>query len=281
MHQQAPHEQLTAASVELGRLQQERERAEVLRRARWEEVRQGTAGVDDRVVAEQLLDIMEGLLARSGAIFKQGDEYGRMYRILAAVLRRLGIPNPNRFRKLALFEEDYRRSRALHGSRSEAAADLYEPVRRMLDELEWNALIDPIDGETGWPSIDTHVRKLRARFRDARDAQDYKAVGLLCTTTLQLLGQTVFKEDCHLPVGEQEPGLDDAKRRIGFYVDAVAPGHGDACREIRKLSAAAARLAEVVKHAPVPSEIEAGIAADATIQVVYLVRRLSRGQRPS
>jgi hypothetical protein len=39
------------------------------------------------------------------------------------------------------------------------------------------------------------------------------------------------------------------------------------------------RLAEAVKYAPEPTRIEAGIAADAGIQLVNLVRRISELER--
>ena len=149
-------------------------------------------------------------------------------------------------------------------------------MRRALEDLEFQTLVDPAATRpTGWVPVDEHVAKLRSRFRTARDARDYNAVGLLCATTLQVLGRFIFDPGRHLPDGEAEPGPDDAKRRITFYVDALTRHEGAALAEVRKLVAPSARLAEAVKHARSPTRVEAGIAADAAIQLVQLVRRLS------
>jgi len=128
---------------------------------------------------------------------------------------------------------------------------------------------------TGWAALDAGMLKLRRSYAAARDVQDCKSIGLQCASLLQQLGREVFDPARHLPTGEAEPGRDDAKRRIGLYVDAVTAGRGSAFSEIRKLGASCARLAEAVKHAGAPTRVEAGIAADATIQLVQLVRRLT------
>jgi hypothetical protein len=108
-----------------------------------------------------------------------------------------------------------------------------------------------------------------------RDLADWTLEGLQCASLLQRLGREVFDPARHLPAGEATPGRDYGKRRIGFYVDAVTAERGSAFSEIRKLAGSCARLAETVRHAPAPTRVEAGIAADATIQLVQLVRRLT------
>ena len=252
---------------------------------RIDEVRRGTAPVDDRDVAEELVDQVEGLLRDVGEgtrIDTVNDGYKRRIRALRAVLRRLGIEHTNPHDDLWRFYESWvPRGLGSYVSRRAHAAELYAPVRRALEDLEFQALVDPAATRpTGWVPVDEHVAKLRARFRIARDAADYKAVGLLCATTLQILGRHVFQPTRHLPQGEPEPGADDAKRRIGFYVDAVTHGRGRTFAEIRKLVDPIARLAEAVKHAREPTRVEAGIAADATIQLVNLVRRLAELDDP-
>jgi hypothetical protein len=247
---------------------------------RLEAIRRGASTVHDREGAEELVDQVEGLLRDVGEgtrIDTVNDDYKRRVRALRAVLRRLGIDHTNPYDDLWRFYESWgSRGLSSYASRRAYAAELYAPVRRALEDLEFQALVDPVGAHlTGWVPVDEHVAKLRARFRIARDARDYNAVGLLCTTTLQVLGRLVFHAATHLPEGEREPGPDDAKRRIGFYVDAVTRGRGRAFAEIRKLVDPTARLAEAVKHAAEPTRVEAGIAADATIQLVNLLRRVS------
>jgi hypothetical protein len=124
------------------------------------------------------------------------------------------------------------------------------------------------------------VVRLRERYAIARDVDNCKAVGLQVLSLLQSLDRLVFVAERHLPEGESEPSKDDAKRRIGFWVSAVTRGRGDLYAEARKLASAAVRRAGAVKHSPAPTRIEAGIAADAGILVVNLLRRLSELDGP-
>lgn len=167
-----------------------------------------------------------------------------------------------------------------YASRRAFASELCEPVRLELDKLEWARLVEPVAGRpTNWAGIDARIRELREAYSLARSANHCKAIGLQVGALLQALGRHVFDPERHLPEGESVPSRDDAKRRICFYVETVTRGKGDIYAEVRKLANATMRLSESVKHAPNPTRIEAGIAADAGSQLVNLVRRISELDR--
>lgn len=253
------------------------------RRVYLDSLRQGRDDVADADVAEGLVAWITATMIQVATGGQKIDEVNQDYqahhRALTAVLHRLGISHPNAFDDLWTFYGHWRAELPSYADRREYVTQLYQPVRQALDELAYQTLVDPVaDRPTGWPGVDEGVRKLRERYRNARDAGDCRAVGLECTTTLHALGQTVFDPDRHLPKGQDMPSATDAKRRIGFFVDAVTSGRGSTFGEIRKLVAPTARLAEAVKHAQAPTRIEAGVAADATIQLVNLVRRVAQLQ---
>jgi hypothetical protein len=249
-----------------------------------EAIRTGQAQVDDQRVAADLVDELEGLLQRVGSgtrIEDVNDEYKAAHRALAAVLQRLGVAHTNPYRDLWRFFRSWEEKQlGSYASRRAYASELYEPVRLGLEKLEWAVLVKPVAGRpTNWSEVDARIRELREAYSLARSANDCKAIGLRVGALLQALGRHVFDPARHLPAGESEPSPDDAKRRIGFYVDTVTRGRGDLYAEVRKLTNASMRLAEAVKHAPEPTRIEAGIAADAGIQLVNLVRRISELER--
>lgn len=256
-------------------------RAKRERRRYLEALRRGDADVNDASAAEELVRWISGTMLQVATggekIDAVNEDYQAHYRALAAVLRRLGIPHPNLFDELWTFYGHWSSELPGYASRREYVTRLYQPVRQALDELGCQSLVEPVaDRTTGWPAVDEGVQKLRERYRNARDAGDYRAVGLECTTTLQALGRTVFDPKRHLPAGEAMPSVTDAKRRIGFFVDVLTSGHGNTFAEIRKLVPPTARLAEAVKHAQAPTRVEVGVAADATIQLVNLVRRVAQ-----
>lgn len=249
------------------------------KRERLERIYRGRDSTEDPRAAEELIRWIAGTMTAVATgdleIKAANPEYQQHYRALAAVLRRLGIDNPNPFDDLWTFYGHWRAELPTYADRRVYVTGLYAPVRGALDDLAYNELVDPVaDRPTGWAAIDAAILKLRRSYAAARDASDCKSIGLQCGSILQQLGRHVFDPERHLPAGEAEPSCDDAKRRIGFYVDSVTAGRGSAFSEIRKLAISCARLAEVIKHAPAPTRVEAGTCADATIQLVQLVRRL-------
>jgi hypothetical protein len=247
-------------------------------RGRLEAIRRGEADINDREAAHELVDQVEELLRRVGegtSINDVNDEYKLKHRVLGAVLRRLGIEDSNSYRDLWRYYEAWTELRlGTYASRRAYAAELYEPIRIELDKLEFASLAQPVsDRPTGWVQVDEQVRKLRERYALARDTADCQAVGLLCVELLQTLGRTVFDPDVHLPEGQDAPKRDDAKRRISLYVQAVAKGEDH--RDVRRVVDPAWALAQSVKHRQQPDRTDAGIAADAAILLVNLVRRLA------
>lgn len=63
------------------------------------------------------------------------------------------------------------------------------------------------------------------------------------------------------------------KHRLERFVEDAAPG-GDN-ETLRKLARASIEMAQHVKHSQTPTRREAGIAADAVIQLANMLRRLS------
>lgn len=88
----------------------------------------------------------------------------------------------------------------------------------------------------------------------------------------------LFDVTQHLPEGADEPGRDDAKARIGLFIDAAGFGRSGRYTELRQLLRASHRLAEAVKHDSRPSRHHAGMAADATVLLVSLLRRVDELQ---
>jgi hypothetical protein len=110
-------------------------------------------------------------------------------------------------------------------------------------------------------------------FREAKDADAYNGVGLQCVKLLTSLGYVVFDAETDLPYGEEEPGADDAKARISYFVRRVVPGKEG--ENIRKLVNAVYAQANTAKHRHMATRIDAGVAANAAVLIVSTLRLLS------
>jgi hypothetical protein len=121
------------------------------------------------------------------------------------------------------------------------------------------------------------MRRLRKLFREAEDADAFNGVGLQCMKILTWLGRMVFDPSRDLPPGEVEPGIDDAKARIAFFVQRAAPGKNG--ENVRKLVNAAYAQANAAKHRHSATRIDAGVAANATALIVSTLRLLDENDR--
>ncbi|MGA6207323.1 hypothetical protein ACPESR_21510 [Nocardia testacea] len=199
---------------------------------------------------------------------------------LRAVTQRLGVEFEPPFRNFTTFKTYWLRNNASGSwqARRTILADLFEPVRVKLVALEERSLdflADPISPRplTGWPRVDEEIRELRRRFQTATTSQDYRAIGSHCVGVLEALSRTVYDPSRHLREGEAEPPVDKTKSRIGRFIEDAAEGPGNA--EIRGLATKAVELAHRVKHSSTATRRSAGIAADASILLANILRRLA------
>ncbi len=250
-----------------------------------EAMRRGESSLPDAEAAQILADKVSSLMisvATGGPQIKSVDAtYKREHRALRAVLRRLEIEYPNNLDDLWRWygrwsEGDMPQYR----DRRVFIAELFAPVRRALADLDaaTHELAEGVaDGPTGWPQIDDQMRRLRKLFREAHDADAFNGVGLQCVKILTWLGRMVFDPARDLPTGEDEPGVDDAKARIAFFVRRCSPGSNG--ENLRKLVNAAYAQANAAKHRHTATRIDAGVAANATTLIVSTLRLLDEEDR--
>jgi AcrR family transcriptional regulator len=81
-----------------------------------------------------------------------------------------------------------------------------------------------------------------------------------------------------LPAGEEEPGRDDANKRIGCFLRRVAAG--DKGENVRKIVNGAYAQANAAKHRHLATRADAGIAANATLLTVSTLRLLANEDEP-
>lgn len=250
-----------------------------------EAIRQGASTIPDIEAAELLVDQLTALMVSVSTGGPRLDDvngdYRREYRALAAVLKRLGITNPNPFSDLWRWHGRWSNGTLpTYASRRSFIAELYEPVRETLDDRadKSHELAAPVDdGPTGWAEVDAKLGKLRRRMRDATDSDDFKAVALQCVSVLEALGRACFDAQRHLPPGETTPHPNDAKARIGHFVSTVA--EDKRFDDVETIGRAAWRQAQGVKHRSQPTRADAGIAADACVLFVAMIRRLADEER--
>lgn len=203
-----------------------------------------------------------------------------LLRTLRAVLKRLGIDSFDPpFRDFESFKRYWKASGAANSY--QARRDLLEhefgPLHQLLDARESNSLAgvlaDPISPYkvTGWQRVDEEVNEMRRHFQSARTEQDYSNVGNDAVAALEALSAAAYEHGRHGEPGVDEPPVANTKARLGRVVDVELPGSQNV--ELRKVVRAAIELAQATKHRRNGDRRSAGMAADAVLLVVNLVRR--------
>jgi hypothetical protein len=127
-----------------------------------------------------------------------------------------------------------------------------------------------------WDEIDEKMELLRRRLDTAVGPDDFSAVGLQCISVMRTVADRVFDSNRDLSPGEEMPGRDDVKARIGLFLSRVAPGRRG--ENMRTLVKTACAQANAVKHHRSASTLEAGFAADLAALVVSTLRALDEAR---
>ena len=237
----------------------------------------------DLEVAIALAQLLDEQFVRYGTDSSQtlSDEESRVaMRALRAVLDRLGVSFAPPFRDFRSFHAYW----GTHGgygtwaARRTMVSELFGPVHEELERREEVALrgdlVEPISPHraTGWPAVDIEIAEMRRHFHSARTPQDYRNVGNDVVAVLEGLSVAAYVRSRHLFEGETEPAISQTKDRLARVVEVDFQGTGGA--ELRRLARATIELAQAVKHNPAGSRNQAGIAADAAIQLANMIRRI-------
>ncbi|AQX14968.1 MULTISPECIES: hypothetical protein [Tessaracoccus] len=199
-------------------------------------------------------------------------------RALAVVLARVGIQFSLPWRDFSKFRSYWLKNAGYNSwqARRIILAGFFDPVYKSLETMlegGTGGVAEAVSPHavTGWPRVDVEVAALRERFGTARTAQDYRDVGNRCVAVLEAVGEVVYDQEKHLREGEELPARDKSKQRLERYVEDSLAGKEKA--KVRSVVRPVIELAHSVKHQTEPTRRDSGIAADATVLLVNILRR--------
>lgn len=252
----------------------------------------------ERLRSAPLLDNsdLEGAIALAQLLDQQFESYGtdskqtitdvgsrEAMRTLRAVTSRLNVPFEPPFRDFPSFRA-YWGSHGGYGSwaaRRAMVSEFFGPLHEELERREESVLrdlVEPISPRkvTRWPSVDLEIAELRRHFHTAATPQDYRNIGNDVVAVLEALSAAAYEPSRHLFEGEMQPKVVDAKKRLTRVVEVDCKTLGGA--ELRRHARSTIELAQAVKHNPAGTRTQAGIAADAAIQLANMIRRIQESE---
>ncbi len=199
------------------------------------------------------------------------DEYKKIYREVHLELKRLGLKNPNTYSDLWEW----------YGKWSSGEMPQYRIRRAYIIEL-FKSLIEQLENYnnsqeleielTGWERIERGIGEIRLRLSEAKNEEQFQAVGLLCRETIISLAQEVYEREKHPPLDGTEPSKTDAKRMLDSYIAVELPGREN--EGLRRYAKATNSLANELTHKRTATLKLAKLCGSSCINLVNLIRIL-------
>jgi hypothetical protein len=129
---------------------------------------------------------------------------------------------------------------------------------------------------TGWERVDRNVDKIVAQLAEAKDEEDFQAVGLLCREALISVAQAVYDPKAHPPLDGVSISETDANRMIESYIANKLAGSSNEIH--RKFAKTAYQLAVGLQHRRTAKFRDAALCVEAIRSVINTIAIIS-GQR--
>jgi hypothetical protein len=221
-----------------------------------------------RSEVDREMNMMTAVATGGPRIQEVDDEYRERRKRVRALLRELGLEDPNPHVDLWAWYGKWSRDLPTYLERRVYVRDTFQPLLDAITELETDTVGTDLPGLdlNGWPAVTGQTAQLRIRLASCTTSEDAQAVGLLCRDIMISLAEAV-----HDPATCGDVGA-SAVDQLNSVVDYHAKGPSNA--SLRKLVKAAIDYANVIQHRRGGDVAAAGLVAEATIGVVHLTRRL-------
>jgi hypothetical protein len=243
----------------------------------------------DLEFAQNLADLihldLRSKACHSSGLIRSNAEMRDALICLRQLCMRLGVSFPEfGFRDLISLEYCWKREGIDRYNRSEERVEWVneqmEPLKeeihkKILDAFDRKLLtaVSPYD-KTGWPEVDGEIAELRARFRTATTPQACAAIGTACVRVNRSAADAAYLPSRHTPGIEKPLPLDKDKNRCEAIIETEL--RGSQSDVLISYAKSVISLAHHVKHSPPANRTEAGIAADASIALANMLRRVTK-----
>lgn len=206
-------------------------------------------------------------------------EYQKAFAEADAALRERGLDNPNPYSDLW---EWYGRWSSgdlpSYQSRRQFLSEIYNPLLQRIRNQAAGRGSDLKEDLTGWPKVDRTIGEIRKRLAEAKNEEQFQAVGLLCREALISLGQSVYDPQKHASLDHVTPSNTDAKRMLEAYIAVELAGTPN--EVARKHARAAVDLAVELQHRRTANFRQAALCSEATSSVVNVIAIISGRRDP-
>lgn len=122
---------------------------------------------------------------------------------------------------------------------------------------------------SGRQRLDRTIREIRYRFSEAKNEEQFQAIGVLCRDALVTLAQEVYVDEKYKAYCDKVPSTTDAKRMIDAFLQCELLGSVN--ETLRRYAKAANDLANELTHKRTANKKDTIICINATFSIVDIV----------
>ena len=126
-----------------------------------------------------------------------------------------------------------------------------------------------MEAQSDWNLVHRQLARARESLADARDVEQFQAIGVLCREALISLAQAVYVPSKHRSLDGVSPSRTDAKRMLEAFIAAELPGETN--RYARSAATSAVNLALDLQHSRNADSALAAMTVEQTGSVISLV----------
>lgn len=197
------------------------------------------------------------------------DEYRSRYNTLNIALQKLSIQNPNPYKDLwewyGKWSADFPHYRERRAFVSEIYNNLIETLNESPDSNKTNVTINL----TGWERIARTINEIKSRQNEAKEEEQFQAIGLLCREVIITLSQAVFAKEKHPILDNTAASKTDAKRMIEAYIAVELSGSSN--ERARKFAKNTLELANELTHKRTATKKDAILCSIATLALINFI----------
>jgi hypothetical protein len=230
----------------------------------------------ERLIESQI-DLMIAVATGGPRIQIKNQEYKERRESIRDKLQSLNKNDPNPFADLwAWYGRWSSGDLPSYQSRREYVRALYCDLLEDLAGAPSLSPSEPSREPTGWEKVDRTVDKIISSLDQAKNEEEFQAIGLLCRECLISLAQAVFDPMKHKSADSTDPSKTDAYRMLEAYF--LCEFSGSENEALRRHAKAALVLANGLQHKRTAKHREAALCSEATRTVVNIVA-ITSGKR--
>ena len=197
------------------------------------------------------------------------NQYKQTFNEVQRILKKLGIENPNKYESLWDWYGKWSNNFNTYQERRNYINQLYKQLFDILSDEEDTKIVDIKIDLSSWEKINRTIIEINNREKQAKNEEQYQAVGMLCRELIITLAQTVYNSERHPSTNEVKISKTDANRMLDAYIGIVLAG--DKNEELRVYAKATNKLANLLTHKRTATKKEMMLCTSATLALINFI----------